>query len=177
MNIDRIIDSIPAKSAAERQAMRGNARRWLDSGTAEQKVQAERLIAALDGATEAEHKALYDRLKDAPVAARVVEAFGVHPMTANERKTIQALLDHPGATTTELSRVCGNDGMIWQMHFGNLCKERQAYLWPAEKSEKRDGLFFSGILAEVDSESRFTMKAEVVAAFAELGLHVEMRAP
>jgi len=67
--------------------------------------------------------------------------------------------------------------MIWQMHFGNMCKDRQAYLWPAQKAEKRDGLFYSGILADVEEPSnRFTMKTDVTAAFAELGLRPSRRA-
>jgi hypothetical protein len=57
------------------------------------------------------------------------------------------------------------------MHFGNLCKDRQTYLWPAPTTERGDGLFFSGILADIDpATNRFTMKPDVAVAFAELGL-------
>lgn len=173
MNIDRIIESIPTKSKAERQDMRDNARRWLDTGTAEQKAQAAQLIAALDGDEQASRQAQYQRLKDMPLAQRVVEAFRVSPPSDNERKTIQALLANPGATSTELSRAYGHDSMIWQMHFGNMCKDRQAHLWPAEKAEKRDGQFFSGILADYDPLSGgFAMRAELIPAFEELGFDV-----
>jgi hypothetical protein len=173
MNIDKLIAAIPSLSIAERAEMRAKATGWLKSGTPDQKAAAEKVLAALDAFEMAESAALYEHLRDLPVAQRVVEAFKVAPMSDNERKTIQALLDHPGATTTELSRACGHDSMIWQMHFGNLCKDRQAYLWPAEKAENRDGHFFSGILAEVDpATNRFTMKPDVAAAFAELGLRV-----
>lgn len=173
MNIEKIIASLPTKSLAERADMRAKAERWRDTGTEEQQEAAEKLLRALDAQRGGEATALYERMKDLPVGRRVVEAFRAAPMTDNERKTIQALLDNPGSTTSELSRACGHNSMIWQMHFGNLCKDRQGYLWPAPKAEKRDGHFFSGILAEVDSETnRFTMKPEVAAAFAELGLRV-----
>ena len=173
MNVDTIIETIPAKSPVERKAMRDNALRWLDGGTPEQKAQAERLITALDADEETSRQALYRRLKDMPLAERVVEAFRVAPPSDNERKAIQALLDNPGATSTVLSRAYGHDSMIWQMHFGNLCKDRQAHLWPAEKAENRDGRFFSGILAEYNSStSGFTMRAELIPAFVELGFDV-----
>lgn len=176
MNIDRLIATIPGLSAADRAEMRAKAMRWLETSTPGQKAAAEQLLAALDAHEEAEATTLYEHLKDQPMAQRVVKAFKVAPMSANERKTIQALLDNPGATSTELSRACGHDNMIWQMHFGNLCKDRQVYLWPATKAEKRDGLFFSGILADIDpATNRFTMKPDVAAAFAELGLKVAVR--
>jgi hypothetical protein len=176
MNIDKQLAGIPTMSAPDRASLRANAMRLAGAGTQVQKTSAVQLLAALDGQEQADSAALYKRLKDQPVAKRVVEAFRIAPMSDNERKTIQALLDHPGATTTELSRACGHDGMIWQMHFGNLCKDRQAYLWPAEKAGTREGLFFSSILADIDGQSnRFTMKPDVVAAFAELGLKVAPR--
>lgn len=173
MNIDKQIGAIPNMSAAERDEMRTNAGRWLAGGTPDQKAAAEQLRSALDRQEEAEADALHGRLKHLPVAGRVVEAFRAAPMSDNERKTIQALLDNPGSTSTDLSRACGHDNMIWQMHFGNLCKDRQTYLWPATKAEKRDGFFFSGILADIDQDNRFTMKPDVAAAFAELGLRVK----
>lgn len=176
MKIDKLIASIPTMSASQRADMRKNASRWMEGGTPDQKDAAAHLLDALDALEAAEGQALSERLNDLPIALRVVEAFRVAPMSDNERKTIQALLDNPGATSTELSRACGHDSMIWQMHFGNLCKDRQTYLWPAAKAEKRDGLFFSGILADIDRDTnRFTMKPDVAAAFAELGLKVAQK--
>ena len=148
----------------------------LATGTEAQIGAAGQLIAALDEQDGAETATLRDRLAVLPVAQRVAEAFKAGPMTGNERKTIQALFDNPGATSTELSRACGQDNMIWQMHFGNLCKDRQAYLWPAAKAEKREGLFFSGILADIDpTTNRFTMKPGVAVAFAALGLKAQQK--
>lgn len=171
MNIDRILTSIAGSTPARRRDMRTNAENWLASGDPDREAAARQVIAALDDQEAVETTGLRERLSGMPVAERVVEAFRAAPMSDNERKTIKALLDNPGATSHALSLACGHDSMIWQMHFGNLCKERQAYLWPAEKAERRDGLFFSGILAEYDPKtSGFTMKPDVVAAFAELGL-------
>lgn len=173
LNIDKLLASLPSKTLEQRRQMRANAIQSLENGTEAQKAAANHLIAALDAQEASAVEALYERLKDLPVARRVVEAFRAAPLSDNEHKTVQALLDNPGSTTTELSRACGHDSMIWQMHFGNLCKDRQAYLWPAVKAEKRDAPFFSGILADIDpATNRFTMKPEVAAAFAELGLKV-----
>jgi hypothetical protein len=170
MNIDKLLGAIPSQTKEEQARSRANAVRLLETGSEAQRGAAEKLLAALDAHVSAQSKALYDRLNGAPIAKRVVEAFQVHPLSDNERKTVQALLDHPGSSSTELSRACGHDNMIWQMHFGNLCKDRQAYLWPAEQEEGRDAPLFSGILAEITPDNRFTMKPDVAAAFADLGL-------
>jgi hypothetical protein len=171
MSVDRIIATLPTKSAKDRAAIRENAERWLAAGTEQQQADAGRLLAALDELEASEQAESRQRLSDMPVAERVVEAFRLAPLSEHERKLIQVLLDHPGSTTTELTRAAGlGDNMVWQMHFGTLCKSRQAYLWPAERAEHRDGLFFSGILADIDpATNRFTLKPDVVAALAELG--------
>ncbi len=179
MNIDKIVAAIPSQSVDGRATTRANALRWLEKGTDPQKAAAVQLLAALDAHQAAERDALSTRLSGLPVARRVVEAFTTKPMTENERNVIQALLDNPGSTTTELSRACGfGENMIWQMHFGNLCKDRQTYLWPAETAEKRGAPFFGGILAGVEEPSnRFTMKPEVIPAFAAMGLRARPAAP
>jgi hypothetical protein len=168
MNIDKLIAAIPGQSAEQLAATRANAVRWLETGTEVQKAAAAQLIAAMDANRAAEG----ERLRDLSVAKRVAEAFRAMPMTDHERKVIQALLDNPGSTTSELNRAAGlGENMVWQMHFGVLCKSRQAHLWPPEAAEHRDGLFFSGILADIDrATNRFTLKPDVVVAFAELGL-------
>ncbi|AHM02974.1 hypothetical protein roselon_00534 [Roseibacterium elongatum DSM 19469] len=171
MSIDRIIASIPEKSEADRDKMRENAKRLSETGTAQQKTDAEKLLAALDRAAEAELKALYDRLKDLPAAARVVEAFRALPPSETDVKVVRALLDNPSSTSATLSAAIGWKGQAWHMHFGKMCFDREVYLWPAERSEKREASFYSGILAEFDPNgSLFTLKPDVVAAFAELGI-------
>jgi hypothetical protein len=98
-----------------------------------------------------------------------VEAF--RKMTETERKLVQVLLDHPGATSTLLSQKLGWGGMSWHMHFGTMCKDRRHLLWPAPYAEERDADFYSGILADFDdATSGFTMKPEAIEALATLGL-------
>ncbi len=164
------LNSISAMNVSDRRDVRSKAEAWLSSGDPAKIAMATPVLAELDRVEDAEAADIYQRMSALPDARRVVAAFKAMPMTENERKTIQALLDNPGSTSTELSRACGHNNMIWQMHFGNLCKDRQAYLWPAVKSEKRDEPVFSGILAEIGSDNRFTMKPDVVEAVAELGL-------
>jgi hypothetical protein len=106
-----------------------------------------------------------------PKASRIVEAFQSMPMTETERKIIQALLDNPGATSAALSKAAGWKNMSWHMHFGIMCFNRGAYLWPASFDERRNADFYSGILADYSDEIHgFTMKPEAVEAFAALGL-------
>jgi hypothetical protein len=108
----------------------------------------------------------------------VADAFRKHPPTANEEKIIRALLENPHSTSSELSKAYGFDSQIWQMHFGNMAKAREADLWPAERVEKRDANFYCGILADFDPNgSRFTMKPEVVLGFAALGIAAKPMKP
>ena len=171
MNIKRLAANLPSRSRQELDGMRANAQRLIATGNDVQKAAASELVAEIDAHIAAKSQALSQRLSAVPVAQRVVEAFTAKPLTENERKVVSALLDNPGSTTTELSRAYGHDSMIWQMHFGNLCKAREAYLWPAPKAEKRDSSFYCGILVDTDGAgNRFTIKPDVAAAFAELGL-------
>lgn len=170
MNIDKIVASIPNMSQQERERVRANAEKLVETGSVEQKQAAELVLATLAETSEAEHQALIDRLDGMEVSARVVEAFRVNPMTETEAKIIQVLLDNPGSTSTELSQALGWGAQSWHMHFGTMCFNRAVYLWPAPKSEVRPADFYSGILADLSSENRWTMKAEVEAALSELGL-------
>jgi hypothetical protein len=171
MSIDKIIASIPEKSTVARAKMRTNAARWLASGTPAQKTDAQKLLDALDAATHAERQELTDILSKMPMSERVATAFRKRPPTANEEKIIRALLDHPHSSSGDLSKACGSESQIWQMHFGNMAKAREADLWPAERFKKRDADFYSGILADFDPDgSRFTMKPEVTLGFAALGI-------
>ena len=80
---------------------------------------------------------------------------------------------HPGSTSTELSQALEWGGQAWHMHFGTMCFNRAVYLWPAPKSEVRAADFYSGILADLSSENRWTMKPEVEVALSELGLRAK----
>jgi hypothetical protein len=171
MKVDRIIQTLPSLSADQRDGVRQNAERWAATGTPEQCAAAAQVLDALAALEEAEHQAMVDRLSGMDVAQRVVEAFRAVPMTPTEEKLIQALLDHPAATSGQLSAALGWGGMSWHLHFGTLCFHRAVYLWPAPRAEKRNADFYSGILADFDDDgSRFTMKPAVVEAFAAMGI-------
>jgi hypothetical protein len=173
MSVDKIITALPAKTAKERDAMRANARAALDHADPKRREPAERLLAAIDAQDAADAQARTERLTAMTVTDRVKEAFSATPLSVSERKTVRALLDHPGATSTELSRICGHaKGKAWHMHFGTLVKKRRAALWPGEFVEKRDAEFFCGILASYeDATSGFKLREEAKDAFAALGLH------
>lgn len=173
MNIDKIVSSIPGMSHQERERVRANAEKLLETGNDPQKQAAEKVIAMLAQAEEAEHQALVDRLSGMEVSARVVEAFRVDPMTETEAKIIQVLLDNPGSTSTELSQALGWGAQSWHMHFGTMCASRAVYLWPAPKSEVRAADFYSGILADLSPDNRWTMKPEVEVAMSEIGLRAK----
>ena len=167
---DMIIGSLPHKSQAERARMRTNAERLLAKGTPAQQADAAKMLAAMDAPILGERQKLNDLLSSMTIGMRVAEAFLKRPPTETEAKVIQALLDNPGSSSTALSQVCGWGGKIWHTHFGTMCKKREADLWPAEKFETHDANFYSGILADMTPVNRFTMKPDVAAAFAELGL-------
>lgn len=170
MNIDKIIASIPRMSREERERVQANAEMMLETGSAEQMQAAEKVLATITDTEEAQHQALVDRLNGMEVSARVVEAFRVDPITETEAKIIQVLLDNPGSTSTELSQALGWGAQSWHMHFGTMCANRAVYLWPAPKSEVRSADFYSGILADLSPDNRWTMKPEVEVALSELGL-------
>ena len=171
MSIDKIIATIPTATRDQRDAMRRNSEAKIASGDAKAKAEAEALVAALDRHEAEEQGALITELKGLTVVERVVRAFTVVPMTENDEKLIRVLLDNPGSTSTELSQKLGWGGKTWHMQFGTMGKIRAVYLWPAPDAVTREGKFFSGILADLDPAGNlFTMKPDVVAAFAQMGL-------
>ncbi|MFC0159981.1 hypothetical protein CDZ97_26095 [Mameliella alba] len=173
MNIAKIIETLPEKSTAERARMRENADRWLTSGTPQQKAAAKELKDAMDN-LEAQER---DAVRHMPVAERVVQAFTKRPPSETEEKLLRVLLDNPGSTSSALTQAIGWRAQSRHLHFGTMCQNREADLWPAEKSGPEDKGFFSGILAEFEPDgATFTMKPEVVGALAQLGIHAKARA-
>lgn len=168
MDISKTIAAIPHMSAKQRAGVRCNAEQSLGDPTLADK--AREMLAALDRQAEVEAEGLSEHIRQLPMALRVVEAFNHEPMTETERRLIQVLLDHPGSSSEGLSRALDWRAQSWHMHFGEMCKRRQARLWPAAKSEIRDAAFYSGILAELSPENRWSFKPEVIEALAELGL-------
>jgi hypothetical protein len=174
MSIDKFIEIYRSKSKADRMVMRKNAERQLATGTPPQKLLARQLLDGYEAVDREEGEAQVERVKLMPMASRVVEAFRKRPPTRGEEDAIRALLDNPHATSNELSKAYGHDSQIWQMHFGNMAKAREADLWPAEQSVSRDTSFYCGILANFDPNgSRFTMKPEAVLGFAAVGISVK----
>lgn len=161
-------------AASQRATVRRNAERLLETGNDSQKAAAVRTIADLDEIEAEERQAQSEETARRNPAERVSVAFRMIPMTETERGLVEVLLDNPGSTSTELSAAMGWKGQIWHMKFGEMCKEREAYLWPAEPSEVRGVDFWCGILATYGEESEFwTMKPEVAAAFKEMGLSAQ----
>lgn len=178
MSIDKYIEIYRSKSKADRKAMRENAERQLAVVSPEKKVLARQVLDGYDAVDLEEDEAEVTRVKSMPMAARVVEAFRKRPPAPGEENVIRALLDHPHATSNELSKAYGHDSQIWQMHFGNMAKAREADLWPAERFAKRDANFYCGILADFDPDgNRFTMKPEVTLGFAALGISAKPKKP
>ncbi|MGS4916311.1 hypothetical protein [Mameliella alba] len=172
MNIAKIIETLPEKSAAERARMRDNADRLLTTGTAPQQAAAQQLKDVLD-TLEAQER---DAVRHMPVVERVVQAFTKRPPSETEEKLLRVLLDNPGSTSSALTQALGWGAQSWHLHFGTMCQNREADLWPAERFDKEDKGFFSGILAEFDPNgATFTMKPEVVGALAQLGIHGKAR--
>lgn len=168
MNIDKLVQSLPSRSEAERREMRKRAEDWIASGDPVKGAPGQQMLDALDAADAVDRA---ERVSG-PLSDRVTNAFRHRPWTDHERKLIQVLLDNPGSTTTDLNRAAGlGDNMVWQMHFGNMCKDRADYLGTPPPAVTREGWFWSGLLADATAETNlFTMKPEVVEGLARLGL-------
>jgi hypothetical protein len=171
MSLEKIIASLPKRSADERKQMRHNAVEQLENPDPNKAAAAEQFLAALTDYEASEHAELIAEVAGLAPAARVIKAFTAEPMTETERKLIQVLLDNPDATSGELTEKIGWKGMSWHLHFGTMCAERGVYLGQAPDAVTRPGKFYTGVLADYDGEtSGFTMKPDVAAAFEKLGL-------
>jgi len=163
MNVDPLIASLPVKTDKERRTIHARAEDWVANGTPEQREAGGKV---LDVFAKLEEREARDSLE-----ARVERAFTAMPPSDHEMRLLQVLLNNPGATNRELSRALGWDDNGFDMHFGMMCRDRQAYLGPAPDAETRDGKFYSGLLAEYGQhDSGFTMKPEAVAGLAEINI-------
>lgn len=167
----RAIEALPSRTSEERKQMRTNARRLLDIGSPNQKIEAEALLLALDTIERNEAAARAVRAETMPRADLVVEAFQRKPMTETDRKVVQALLDNPGLTSQDLSAKMGCKSKSWHLHFGAMCERRMNDLWLAPYAEKRNTSFWCGVLADITQGTNlFTMKPEAAVGFARLGI-------
>jgi hypothetical protein len=176
MTLARVIELIPSKSADERGQMREHARRSLAAG-GQGASDATALLDALDTFEAQARERHMRRPTDADKIAVVVEAFRQLPLSETDRMLLQVLLNNLDATSEQLTEAMGWKDQAWQLHFGKMCERREHLLWPAPFEPKRNAPFYSGILADFDEVTRgFTLKPEVVEAFARLGLRPR-RAP
>lgn len=165
MNVDDLIASITAMSRTRLSKVRSDAEKRMHD--------ARRLLEAIDDQMREEIRELERTPPNAQKTRQVVEAFTRELMTPSERALVQVLLDNPGQTSEKLSDALGWQGQSWHMHFGNMCKKREAQLWRAEPSELRDARFFSGILAYLSQCNRWTIRPDAATAFAQLGVKTE----
>jgi len=181
MNVTGVIAQIPKMNAKDRAAVRQRAEQWADASDEAKRVAGREVLEALTRQAVEEHSALYERLNGLDATQKVIEAFTAVPMTDTDRTVIQALLDHPGSDSSTLSVACGwKPGTGWHMHFGKMCAKRGSYLWPAPYAAERDADFYCGILCDWDWSTgplTYTLKPEVAAAFATMGLRATSRCP
>ncbi|KDA02100.1 hypothetical protein [Hyphomonas oceanitis] len=172
MGIEQIIASLPDKSPSDREKIRANISRLLEKGSEKERKDAQALQDAMNALAHTEAQSLFERLDGLDDAQLVAAAFAFLPATDTEVKIIEALLNHPASTSTELSKACGWKAQTWHMHFGKMCKDREIYLWPAPPSVVRDGeKIMTAILADLDeNENRWTMKPNVAAAFRAMNI-------
>jgi len=173
MNVEKAIAGIPKRTAEERKTMRQHATALLQSGEPTQIADAQALLAGLDAIEAEEHAAFIGELEGMDVPERILRAFTKLPSTDTDIKAIQALLDNPGASPEQLSAECGWKDKSWHLHFGKMCERRDAYLPKVTVYGPGDTPFWSGIFANLDQGAhtwRWTMKPDVAAALAKLGI-------
>ncbi|WSH64917.1 hypothetical protein U8Q05_25865 [Rhizobium ruizarguesonis] len=177
LDINKILQSIPASTSDKRKQMRANADGLISNGDDVQREAAQRLLDALAAQDMLDRNTLAEDLAKLTTGDRLVQAFKAVPMTKTEEKLIQVLLDHPNSTSSALTQALGWGAQSWHLHFGTMCANRASYLWPAPDSEHRDAKFYSGILADLtEPENTFSIKPDLVPALALLGLRARLRA-
>jgi hypothetical protein len=173
MTVARLIELIPGKSAEERRQMRENAKRSL-AARGQRASDATALLEALDTFEAQTRERRMRAPTDADKIVVVVEAFRQLPLSETDRMLVQVLLNNLDASSEQLTEAMGWKDQAWQLHFGKMCERREHLLWPAPFEPKRNAPFYSGILADFDEDTRgFTLKPEVVEAFARLGLRAQ----
>ena len=174
--IAKLIESLPSKTPQERLKMRRNAEVWASSDDLNKAEQGREFIVALDHFERDEAANDRARLESLPLVDRIVEAFRRQPPSETEITTIKVLEENPGSTSSQLSEKIGWEGQSWQLRFGLMAKDREAFIHPAppsriRKTETGEGeKFYCGLLCNYDREtSGFTLKPEARAAFQILG--------
>lgn len=183
MNVEKMIASLPDKTAEQRQTMRGNAEAKLAAGDPAWATAAAKMIEAIDGfdhertrlAGERRASAIAD-VGGAPLVECIVTPFEFEPPTQAEEKLIQILLDHPGSTCAELSAHHGWEPIAWDLQYGAMCASRVDFLWPLEPSvrngEQANINMLTGQERGPDGVLRYCNRPEAVEAFRALGFRV-----
>jgi hypothetical protein len=174
--IEKLIASLPSRTPQERLAMRQNAEKMAAAGDPKKAEQANALLEALDAFERQSVEIDHARLLNMGIVERIVEAFRRVPPTDTQVALIKAIAENPGQSAGVLSRAVGWKGLTWQMHFGLMAKDREAFIHPAPPSATRkkpsgeDAKFYCGMLCDYDrNTSGFTLKPDAHAAFLALG--------
>lgn len=176
MSIDKVIESLPAMSADNREKLRSNAENLRDTGNQTQVSNAERVLQALIDTAAEEKQARYDELSAMSMAERVQDSFDSDPATKNEQRVITGIIDHPGLTPSALTSKCGLRSQSWRAYFAAMLKRREVVFWPDTPTNPMDVDGLMGLLIDVDeAESTLTMKPEMEATFRKLGFGTKKR--
>lgn len=170
MSIEKIIDSLPAMTDTNRDKLRSNAEHMRATGNEKQAANAETVLQALVDLAADEKQARYDALSAMSVSERVSDAFAGQPPSKNEAKVIVAIIDNPGETGPDLTKLCGWKTQSWQNYFSAMCKKREAVLWPdTETDPLTPAKLGQLLLEETDEGQTLTLKPDVEEAFRHLG--------
>ena len=180
MNIQKIIESLPNRTKAERAEMRAKATLMQTEGTPAQQADSAALLEALDAHDAALALAGAEAaiaVTKLPLDQRAKAAFEKDPPSPTERLVIQVLLDHPGSSCAELSAQIGMTPNQWDMELGALCAKRVSFLrdftgTPTAGRSENLPLLTLPTRGE-DGIIRYVMKPEAIVAFRQLAFWVK----
>ncbi len=186
-----LLAKIPTFDNAKLAAIEQNAKRWLDSGTAAQKFEAEAVVSAITAARQQRkdvevHRRkelagkIRERVKDKGLFDRVVLAFSEVPPDDWEVEVLKEIAAGPGRDFDTLAHAIGKRGGGYiNLAVGSLCSAREAYLGPAPPAKHvKDTKVYSALLIDFTPHSRpdgttwagWTLKPEAEAALTQLGV-------
>lgn len=180
MNIEKLIASIPVKTAEERKTMRANAKAKLASGAFAWAAPATALIEAIDRFEREQRHQTEQRRADGIASAAdvtlvecIITAFEIEPPTELEDRLIQTLLNHPGSTCADLSALHGWAPTAWDLQYGAMCARRAHLLWPLEPSVREGDQANINFLTRQergpDEALRYWTRPEALEAFVAIG--------
>lgn len=135
--IEKLVASLPNKSPQERLAMRRNAEAQTWGDDPKRAEQGRKFLAALDQFERQSEEEDRARLMNLPLVDRIIEAFRRDAPTDTQIALIKVVAENPGSTSTKLSQLIEWKGLTWQMHFGVMAKDREAFIQPAPPSRTR----------------------------------------